>query len=686
MQALITRPLEDAQPLADLLRARGVATTIEPLLEIVPRAEAEIDLAGVQALLFTSANGVRAFAAKSSRRDIPVLTVGDGSAAAAREAGFTTVAAAGGDVEALAKLVIDTIDPKAGALFHGAASALAGDLQGRLEAAGFTLRRAVLYDAKTATAFSPETRMNLTLGGVDMVLLFSPRTARTFAELWRGAEQPSLARTTALCLSAAVAREIGEMGWQKVAVAEKPDQPSMLGLVEAEIAARAPEPAAAAATASRPEAAKPEKTIEMQKPNPTRETLSTETSRVQPPYAAAPVPPKRNSGVIGGIVGGAIAALAVGVTQAYWLPVVFSVAGPASNNQDLAALQARIETLETASKSAVTDSDLAKAMRSGKEGAKDAAQQVAQLSDRIGKLEQDLASRSSTASPAPALDLQALQFRLAKLETDLTQVSQQVSNQSASSAAVPPDLSGQIAALKATSDTLSQQLNAARDEIQSLLTKQGELQQQQSEISGTVQKIAAQPPGVTADEQRRAALVVAVGSLRGALSLDRPYSAGLKAVSDLAAPDQALKGQLTPALEPLATLADSGTPTLAQLQQSFPAKPIAEAANAEAAAGAVGAEKGWSERLINRLSEAVTVRPVGENVEGDGPLPRLARGEAKLKAGDLAAAVQELDGLTGKPAAAAAGWLKVAKARLAQDSASAALDQISTALLAPKSE
>jgi hypothetical protein len=93
LTALITRPEEDARPLAEALAARGVATVIEPLLAIRPLPEAASDLAkdlaGVQALLFTSANGARAFAELSPRRDIGVLAVGDATASAARGLGFT---------------------------------------------------------------------------------------------------------------------------------------------------------------------------------------------------------------------------------------------------------------------------------------------------------------------------------------------------------------------------------------------------------------------------------------------------------------------------------------------------------------------------------------------------------------------------------------------------------------------
>jgi uroporphyrinogen-III synthase len=660
MHALITRPLEDAKPLAELLAGRGVECTVEPLLEIAPHPEATIDLDGVQALLFTSANGVRAFAAKSSRRDLKVLTVGDGSATVAREVGFNAVTAAGGDVDALAALVIRTLDPKGGPLFHGAASVLAGDLQGKLEAAGFTLRRAVLYEAKAATTLSHETRMNLALGGVDMVLLFSPRTARTFAELWRAAEAPSLGKTTALCLSAAVAREIADLGWQRVETAANPDQPAMLTLVEAEIERRTP-----AVEVLPPKTETPKE----------RPRVEENVKQSAPPPAYSPPPQKSGSifgGVVAGLIAGAAAAVAVVYAQPYWHPQQQAAPAP-DQSAALAALQSKIDALAQSDAGGGVTAEAVNAAVSDAKAA--VAQEVAAVSDRLGKLEQSVNTPAQApAAGAPTLDLQPLQDRIAKLESGLADVAQQA--QAAPSAPAGPDLSGDIAALKSANEALTQQLNAARDEIKALQAQQGEL-------SGTVGKIAAQPAGVTPAEQRRTAAVVALSALRGALPLDRPYAANLKAVDDLAASDAELQGKLAAALDPLRLLAAEGAPTVAQLQTTLPTKAIAEAANAEATSDAVGAEPGWSERLINRLSEAVTVRPVGGNAQGDGPLAHLARGEAKLKDGDLASAVAEIGALQGKPAEAAASWLAGAKARLAQDEAGTALDQTATALLAP---
>src|SRR5690606_3241105 len=211
-----TRPQDDAAKLATLLAARGIETTLEPLLTIRPVAAPAIDLDNVQALLFTSANGARCFAAAHPRRDLKVFTVGDNSAAEAKALGFTAIESASGDVHSLADLVVDRLHPRDGALLHAAGSTLAGDLRGQLQAAGFVVNRVILYDAEPVTELSPATVMNLRLGGIDAVALFSPRTARIFAELWRAAQKndgTGLANATALCLSAAVATEINALGW-----------------------------------------------------------------------------------------------------------------------------------------------------------------------------------------------------------------------------------------------------------------------------------------------------------------------------------------------------------------------------------------------------------------------------------------------------------------------------------------
>ncbi len=118
MRLLLTRPQEDSVALEAMLAERGHEAIVEPLLTIRPDLNAPLDLEGVAALLFTSANGARAFALRSHRRDLPVFAVGDASAQAARDLGFAKVESAGGDVAALGALVAHRHRPEDGALLH----------------------------------------------------------------------------------------------------------------------------------------------------------------------------------------------------------------------------------------------------------------------------------------------------------------------------------------------------------------------------------------------------------------------------------------------------------------------------------------------------------------------------------------------------------------------------------------
>ena len=147
MRALVTRPRTEAAELAEALGARGIAALIEPLLDIHYRTTPAPDLDGVQAILCTSANGVRALARLCDERAVPLLAVGDASAARARGEGFARVESACGDVGDLARLARELLNPAAGRLLHVAGSAVAGDLAGELRGDGFAVDRAVLYEA-----------------------------------------------------------------------------------------------------------------------------------------------------------------------------------------------------------------------------------------------------------------------------------------------------------------------------------------------------------------------------------------------------------------------------------------------------------------------------------------------------------------------------------------------------------
>jgi len=239
LRALVTRPRAEAGNLAEALAARGIAALVEPLLDIHYQSGPAPDLARVQAILCTSANGVRALARVTDERDVPLFAVGDASAVRAREEGFAKVESAGGTVTDLIRLARELLCPEGERLLHVAGSVAAGDLAGELRALGFAVDRAVLYEARPAPRLSAAAVREFAAGSVDVALFFSPRTAAIFARL---AERAGLADAmhgvTAISLSAAAEAALGDLCFRARHIAERPDQAGLLMVLDQVLAER----------------------------------------------------------------------------------------------------------------------------------------------------------------------------------------------------------------------------------------------------------------------------------------------------------------------------------------------------------------------------------------------------------------------------------------------------------------
>lgn len=229
MHVLLTRPREDSERLAADLRACGHRVTLAPMLLIRPLGGGAIDVAGAQAILFTSVNGVRTGAARLSRRDRPVFAVGDRTAQAARRAGFADVRSADGDAGDLAALIAKTLTPQDGPLLHMAGADVGDRLADAARKAGFGLQREIVYEAAPAQTLPADAAKAIDEGDIDLVLLYSPRTARRFVEL---AGPDAIARVHAGMLSAAVAdaalKAAGGARFKGVTVAPAPNQAALL--------------------------------------------------------------------------------------------------------------------------------------------------------------------------------------------------------------------------------------------------------------------------------------------------------------------------------------------------------------------------------------------------------------------------------------------------------------------------
>jgi uroporphyrinogen-III synthase len=232
MRLLITRPLADAEVFARHIAGLGHEAVIAPVMDVRTHSGPPILLDGVQAVLATSANGIRALAERTTRRDVTIYAVGPQTAEAAASACFGHVHNAAGDANALVEFVANHADPKDGPLLHAAGEETAGRLREALKARGFEVETAVLYDAHPAAELPAVAAQALREDALDGVLLFSPRSAKTFASLVAAAELAnSCEKLTAFCISAATAAALAPLTFARMAVAGAPNQEAMLALL-----------------------------------------------------------------------------------------------------------------------------------------------------------------------------------------------------------------------------------------------------------------------------------------------------------------------------------------------------------------------------------------------------------------------------------------------------------------------
>jgi uroporphyrinogen-III synthase len=222
----ITRAQPGADATAERVRALGHEALVAPLLAVRNIEDVQVDLAGVAALAFTSANGVRAFAEKSGDRSLKVFAVGAATAQAARKAGFRSVLSADGDVEALADGIGQRRTELKGAVLHPGAAEPAGDLAGALEKHGVEARRLILYESAPVILSDEEAEL---LVAADAVLLHSPRGAQALAKLLKTRPAPKL---RALGLSKAVVRPLARTPLAAKAYPPFPLEAALLNLID----------------------------------------------------------------------------------------------------------------------------------------------------------------------------------------------------------------------------------------------------------------------------------------------------------------------------------------------------------------------------------------------------------------------------------------------------------------------
>ena len=228
---LLTRPKAQSCALAKEIEIEfpdKVTCLISPLMAITPIGDLP-DISKFQALLFTSVNGVQAFIDLGGTTTSKCFCVGARTKRAAQAAGLDAVSANGAAAELIA-LVAKDVNADNGPLLHVRGERAAGDIAENLTTKGFTVEQAVLYRQEECD-LSLAAKHALEGGEVYGLPLYSPLTARRFAEI--SAKNPDwpTQNLTALCISENVAAEVEKLELGRVEIATKPNGAEMLALI-----------------------------------------------------------------------------------------------------------------------------------------------------------------------------------------------------------------------------------------------------------------------------------------------------------------------------------------------------------------------------------------------------------------------------------------------------------------------
>jgi len=392
------------------------------------------------------------------------------------------------------------------------------------------------------------------------------------------------------------------------------------------------------------ETGSPDPAVEAEKPDP--EGPEPKHGPKKPPPRTSPIELKGffthlAAGLLGGLIG--VVALAL-----FWnkLPVrnaaapdltlvnsrlakLESAPPPAGDTAALGALDARVKTLED--RKVETPPDLS------------------DLTSRVTRLEESINALAETAKEGGSVpDAAALDAKIGDLEQRLQgKIDSALAAQQGESTTELKDLQKEVEALKAKLGALAEaHLAGDTSDLAPQLTT---LDQRIAKLEATLPELSTAIDRSSASAKSGAA-AIAFANLRNAVAAGRPYAAELAALKSLI-PDSGDLGALP-------SHAETGIPTVAAL-----ASDLTKLAETSAAPPPAPAQTSILDSMMASAKSAISIRRIGADATGDEPAAMLARADAALDQGDLAAAIKEVESLPAQARDPLAGWLADAQAR-----------------------
>ena len=221
---LMTRPHDAAHRFVAMLPEAMISeldVVYSPLISIQSLGQ-DINLDDNDAVIFTSANGVLAAAESLSGAGRPAFCLGERTTNKAKEAGWNAEFC-GKTADDLVAVLVQR--RPSGGLLHLRGQYSRGNITDRLMAAGLTCREQVIYD-QPLLPLTSEALSALTVSSDVIVPLFSPRTARQFAD-----RCPNSAPIHLIAMSKSISDPLKLLNYKDLQICSEPIGQSMAQLV-----------------------------------------------------------------------------------------------------------------------------------------------------------------------------------------------------------------------------------------------------------------------------------------------------------------------------------------------------------------------------------------------------------------------------------------------------------------------
>jgi uroporphyrinogen III methyltransferase/synthase len=252
-RVLVTRSAEQSTGMVQDLRRAGAEPVVVPMLDLAPPSDwRAVDSAlrrgNYDGLLFTSANAVRALAARAADLGISlaglaerVFCVGPSTAEAAGLAGLRihAVPEEGSDGTVLLRLIEQTLPPSGRRFLFPCSDQARLELPVGLRAAGAEVDAVVVYRTLSAVVDGAALRERLLRGELDALTFASPSAAKHFMALL---DEPALAaarRCVVAAIGPVTAAALRKLGLAPDCVAERASGAALVEALASGLAERA---------------------------------------------------------------------------------------------------------------------------------------------------------------------------------------------------------------------------------------------------------------------------------------------------------------------------------------------------------------------------------------------------------------------------------------------------------------